>query len=69
MLALCYTGFESLEFENDLEDPEIKSLVAGDHRAGHVLYVLDNLAALYGEQLVVLQYLTHAAELGAQCCK
>ncbi|XP_050295607.1 WD repeat-containing protein 81 isoform X2 [Anthonomus grandis grandis] len=77
MLTLCYVGKENLIFVNTEEpcDTNAKSSdvtvtlskVVGDKSAANVLECLANVAALYGEKLIIFQYLPHMTELLALC--
>ncbi|CAL7948675.1 unnamed protein product [Xylocopa violacea] len=72
MLTLCYTGKENLTVISDtlvsMEDiPWNKKVLVGDRNATKVLECLAAIAGLYGEQIIVLQYLAHMVELLALC--
>ncbi|KAB0793224.1 hypothetical protein PPYR_12844 [Photinus pyralis] len=80
MLTLCYVGKESLVSlpregnecgSNEHVEPITiaSSRVVGDQNATKVLDCLANIAALYGEQLILLQYFPHMSELIALCKK
>ncbi|XP_012263057.1 WD repeat-containing protein 81 [Athalia rosae] len=73
MLTLCYTGTENLQ---PLPEDEIdltgqcrwsKTTLVGDQNATKVLECLTAIAGLYGEQIILLQYLGHMVELLALC--
>ncbi|KAK3930332.1 WD repeat-containing protein 81 [Frankliniella fusca] len=75
MLTLCYLRAENLQPVNTPGTPFpspdnlqiIGWKVIGDHNAANVLHCLSTISALYGEQLIVLQYLPHMGELIAHC--
>ncbi|XP_066246518.1 WD repeat-containing protein 81 [Euwallacea similis] len=80
MLTLCYVGKENLVFVSSSEEAEVKertisdlsvtqSKVLGDENAYRVLECLVSITALYGEKLVLFQYLPHMTELLALCKK
>ncbi|KAF5285879.1 hypothetical protein FQA39_LY04340 [Lamprigera yunnana] len=80
MLTLCYVGKENLVFlpkeENSMTQTDnldiisiASSKVVGDQNAVKVLECLASIAALYGEQLILLQYFPHMSELIALCKK
>lgn len=70
MLTLCYVGKENLEFDSS-QDVSLVSIaesdVVGDRNAVKVLECLSNIAALYGEQLILVQYFPHMTELISLC--
>lgn len=71
MLTLCYVGQENLLPETSpLEDSHLLNYftisdarVVGDRCAVRVLECLMTIAALYGEQVILLQYFPHISEL------
>ncbi|XP_045535632.1 WD repeat-containing protein 81 [Papilio machaon] len=73
MLTLCYIGKENLsplETEQKDEFDEISvvnSKVVGDRNAMKVIECLTSIVAMYGEQLIMFQYLPHMGELIASC--
>ncbi|XP_047516925.1 WD repeat-containing protein 81 isoform X1 [Pieris napi] len=73
MLTLCYIGKENLascEMEDKDEFDEISlvnSAVVGDRNAIKVIKCLTSIVAMYGEQLIIFQYLPHMGELIASC--
>ncbi|GLG94157.1 Neurobeachin [Gryllus bimaculatus] len=77
MLTLCYLGKENLSplsSGNSVENHDSGDIlniangnVIGDKNAQKVLECLTSIAGLYGEQLIVLQYLPHMGELIALC--
>ncbi|XP_019881555.1 WD repeat-containing protein 81 isoform X2 [Aethina tumida] len=73
MLTLCYVGKENLvsvSRENMREEGDISvasSKVVGDVNAQKVLECLTSIACLYGEQLILFQYIPHMSELIALC--
>ncbi|XP_025836479.1 WD repeat-containing protein 81 [Agrilus planipennis] len=80
MLTLCYVGNENLVFvrkdsgTNYMNDgTELISIassrVIGDGNAAKVLECLSHIAGLYGEQLILLQYLPHMSEMINLCKK
>ncbi|XP_049868952.1 WD repeat-containing protein 81 [Pectinophora gossypiella] len=75
MLTLCYIGKDNLaasigddrdEFDNI---SIVNSRVVGDKNAMKVIKCLISIVAMYGEQLVIFQYLPHMGELIASCRK
>lgn len=73
MLTLCYMGPQQLcETKGPPPDADVSLLdhwVVGDHTAAKVLDTLANLAMLYGESFITLQYLPHIADLLRLCKK
>ncbi|CAB3253741.1 unnamed protein product [Arctia plantaginis] len=73
MLTLCYIGKDNLapcESEEKDEFDEISivnSKVVGDKNAMKVIKCLTSIVAMYGEQLIIFQYLPHMGELIASC--
>ncbi|XP_075973262.1 WD repeat domain 81 isoform X2 [Anticarsia gemmatalis] len=73
MLTLCYIGKDNLapcESEEKDEFDEISivnSRVVGDRNAMKVIKCLTSIVAMYGEQLIIFQYLPHMGELIASC--
>ncbi|CAK1547015.1 unnamed protein product [Leptosia nina] len=73
MLTLCYIGKEnlaSIEMDDKDEFDEISivnSAVVGDKNAIKVIKCLTSIVAMYGEQLIIFQYLPHMGELIASC--
>ncbi|KAI4456769.1 wd repeat-containing protein 81 [Holotrichia oblita] len=75
MLTLCYVGKENLgpphkDFSTSTESDVVNvanSIVVGDINAFKVLDCLGSIAALYGEQIILLQYFPHMRELIALC--
>ncbi|CAG9767150.1 unnamed protein product [Ceutorhynchus assimilis] len=72
MLTLCYVGKENLLFigidGRSVKDLSVTSTkVVGDENAHNVLQCLASIAALYGEKLILFQYLPHMTELLALC--
>ncbi|XP_075230863.1 WD repeat domain 81 [Lycorma delicatula] len=76
MLALCYMGADNLSpvptvilsgrsSAASLSAPF--SHIVADESSVQVLECLSSIAALYGEQFIILQYLPHIAELIALC--
>ncbi|XP_021379977.1 WD repeat-containing protein 81-like isoform X2 [Mizuhopecten yessoensis] len=59
MLALCYFGEEQLIVlaEADKKFPKSSRLVCGDRNAHKVLECLSFIAQMYGEQVILLQYI------------
>ncbi|XP_041353185.1 WD repeat-containing protein 81-like [Gigantopelta aegis] len=59
MLALCYFGHEQLQIIQNTDDDCLKSskLVVGDRNAQKILECLGHVALLYGEQVILLQYI------------
>lgn len=77
MLTLCYVGQENLLPESGpLEEAHhlnyftvSDARVIGDRSAVRVLECLMTIAALYGEQVILLQYFPHISELVAMSTK
>lgn len=75
MLTLCYLRSENLQPVSSpgvpFPSPDNLQIIGwnviGDHNAANVLHCLSTISALYGEQLIVLQYLPHMGELIAHC--
>ncbi|XP_015184852.1 PREDICTED: WD repeat-containing protein 81 isoform X2 [Polistes dominula] len=75
MLTLCYAGKENLTPSNDVTLTSVqgidwkKKILVGDDNAAKVLDCLTAIAGLYGEQIILLQYFAHMAELLTLCKK
>ncbi|XP_043478579.1 WD repeat-containing protein 81 isoform X1 [Leptopilina heterotoma] len=71
MLTLCYAGRENLSptiVEDSVSaDDGDWTTVSGDVNAAKILECLSAIVGLYGEQIVILQYFAHAAELLLLC--
>ncbi|CAH0719552.1 unnamed protein product, partial [Brenthis ino] len=73
MLTLCYIGKENLASweTNDKDEFDeisiVNSKVVGDRNAMKVIKCLTSIVAMYGEQLIIFQYLPHMGELIASC--
>ncbi|VVD04465.1 unnamed protein product [Leptidea sinapis] len=73
MLTLCYIGKENLvscemEEVDEFDDISlVNSKVVGDKNAAKVIKCLTSIVAMYGEQLIIFQYLPHMGELIASC--
>ncbi|CAG5101181.1 Similar to WDR81: WD repeat-containing protein 81 (Homo sapiens) [Cotesia congregata] len=71
MLTLCYAGSNNLlPIDEDLYSEELhwrKVQLVGDVNAIKVLESLTAIANLYGEQMIILQYFGHMAELLTLC--
>ncbi|CAG9584549.1 unnamed protein product [Danaus chrysippus] len=73
MLTLCYIGKENLaSWDSDDKDEFdkmsiVNSKVVGDKNAIKVIKCLTTIVAMYGEQLIIFQYLPHMGELIASC--
>lgn len=73
MLTLCYIGKDNLApCENEEKDEFdeisiVNSRVVGDKNAMKVIKCLTSIVAMYGEQLIIFQYLPHMGELIASC--
>ena len=72
MLSLCFTGKDNLEpckFKNETNETKLWKLsvlkwkVVGDENVETVLYVLGKISEIYGEQIILLQYLPFMSEL------
>ncbi|XP_060555300.1 WD repeat-containing protein 81-like isoform X2 [Ruditapes philippinarum] len=59
MLALCYIGEEQVTLLSDSEKdlPKSTKLVQGDRNAHKVLECLSSVSCIYGEQVILLQYI------------
>ncbi|XP_017478831.1 PREDICTED: WD repeat-containing protein 81 isoform X1 [Rhagoletis zephyria] len=77
MLSLCYVGQENLLPETS-EHAEVGNLnyfsmsdarVVGDRSAARVLECLMSIAALFGEEVILMQYFPHISELIALSAK
>lgn len=73
MLTLCYLGPQQLcRVKGPPADGDVSLFehwVVGDQTAARVLDSLSNLAMLYGESFITLQYLPHVADLLRLCKK
>ncbi|XP_047529568.1 WD repeat-containing protein 81 [Vanessa atalanta] len=73
MLTLCYIGKENLapwdgDEKDEFDDISIvNSKVIGDRNAMKVIKCLTSIVAMYGEHLIIFQYLPHMGELIASC--
>ncbi|CAN7995423.1 unnamed protein product [Ixodes hexagonus] len=71
MLTLCYLGPQQLcRAEGPPADGDVSLFehwVVGDQTAAKVLDTLSNVAMLYGESFIILQYLPHVADLLRLC--
>ncbi|KAF9420996.1 hypothetical protein HW555_002979, partial [Spodoptera exigua] len=73
MLTLCYIGKDNLApWDSDDRDEfdeisVVSSRVVGDRNAMKVIKCLTSIVAMYGEQLIIFQYLPHMGELIASC--
>ncbi|KAJ8975302.1 hypothetical protein NQ317_011644 [Molorchus minor] len=71
MLTLCYVGKENLSMVSNSEGSSDISIsmsrIVGDQNAAKVLDCLSSIAALYGEQLILFQYIPHMSELIILC--
>ncbi|XP_048482754.1 WD repeat-containing protein 81 [Plutella xylostella] len=74
MLTLCYIGKVNLvPCEDDGEMDEFDAIsiansrVVGDRNAKRVIKCLTSIVAMYGEELILFQYLPHTRELIASC--
>ncbi|KAL4709964.1 hypothetical protein ACJJTC_003927 [Scirpophaga incertulas] len=73
MLTLCYIGKDNLtlydsEATDEFDDISIiNSRVVGDRNAMKVIKCLTSIVAMYGEQLIIFQYLPHMGDLIASC--
>ncbi|XP_073974204.1 WD repeat domain 81 isoform X2 [Rhodnius prolixus] len=64
MLALCYAGNLAPVAPSSLPTT---SVVIGDNNAYHLLRCLTAIAGLYGEQVIVVQYIGHMLDLVSVC--
>ncbi|CAG5032848.1 unnamed protein product [Parnassius apollo] len=73
MLTLCYIGKENLtcwesEYRDEFDEISVvNSKVVGDRNAMKVIKCLTSIVEMYGEQLMMFQYLPHVGELIASC--
>ncbi|XP_043283452.1 WD repeat-containing protein 81 [Venturia canescens] len=67
MLTLCYAGKSNLSGHQDENGDWNDNTLAGDLNAVKVLECLTAIAGLYGEQIILLQYLAHMTELLSLC--
>ncbi|KAK8740038.1 hypothetical protein OTU49_003006 [Cherax quadricarinatus] len=71
MLTLCYlpdSGALAPIPMDPLDELSVtRKRILGDHYAKKVLHCLSEIACLYGEQVILLQYLCHICELVASC--
>ncbi|XP_045593332.1 WD repeat-containing protein 81 isoform X2 [Procambarus clarkii] len=71
MLTLCYlpdSGALAPIPTDPLDELSVtRKRILGDHYAKKVLHCLSEIACLYGEQVILLQYLCHICELVASC--
>lgn len=72
VLSLCFTGKDNLEpckFRTEADETRLRKLsvlkwkVVGDENVETVLRVLGEISELYGEQIILLQYLPFMSEL------
>ncbi|XP_045187189.2 WD repeat-containing protein 81-like [Mercenaria mercenaria] len=65
MLALCYIGEEQVISlnENDGDLPKSTRLVQGDRNAHKILECLSSVSCIYGEQVILLQYIPCIVDL------
>lgn len=64
MLTLCYTGKLNL---TPIDNNDKNNILTGDINAIKVLECLTAISNLYGEQMILLQYFGHMAELLVLC--
>ncbi|XP_042218295.1 WD repeat-containing protein 81-like [Homarus americanus] len=71
MLTLCYLpdsgALVPIPVDPSDELSVTRKRIFGDHYAKKVLHCLSEIACLYGEQVILLQYLCHICELVASC--
>ncbi|XP_042862258.1 WD repeat-containing protein 81-like isoform X2 [Penaeus japonicus] len=71
MLTLCYlpdSGALTPIPSDPLDELSVtRKRILGDRYAAKVLHCLSEIACLYGEQVILLQYLCHICELVASC--
>ncbi|XP_014261643.1 WD repeat-containing protein 81 isoform X1 [Cimex lectularius] len=70
MLGLCYTGRDNLIPIDDLSHQAVSTgtvSLVGDTNAFHVLRCLTSIATLYGEQVILVQYMGHVTDLVLVC--
>ncbi|KAK3093971.1 hypothetical protein FSP39_022380 [Pinctada imbricata] len=65
MLALCYLGEEQLISIGDPDKrlPKTSRLICGDRNANKIIECLSFIAKMYGEQVVILQYIPCAIDM------
>ncbi|ESO90187.1 hypothetical protein LOTGIDRAFT_233981 [Lottia gigantea] len=71
MISLCYIGDEQLQNLEKSDNPDLKSsrLVIGDEHCIKILDCLGFVAQLYGEQVILLQYIPCIVDLVSVCQK